>query len=553
MFALKLNSNAQISKPGIPPSFKYKTISNNYDLREFPKPDIDKINLEDEKSSLKGDSYRIAVLISVNLNINNSGTWTNLPDGGRIWRLKLKSKDALALGVYYDKFYLPSEGELYLYNEDKTQVIGAFTKLNNTKNGLFATELIQGETVTLEYYEPSKSLENANISISEIAYAYRSVEFLFDKSKNYYGQSGPCEVNINCSEGDNWQNQKRGVARIFIRIGNEGFWCSGSLINNVRQNGIPYLLTADHCKKSFSTGHIASPEDLDQWIFYFNYELPECSDTIGEPPDYNTMVGAKKIACGGNMGETGSDFYLVKLNEYVPVLYHTFFNGWNRENSSSPNGVCIHHPEGDVKKISTYTRPLVSSQWNGNGIQSHWKVVWSETENGHGVTEGGSSGSPLFDNHGRIVGTLTGGYASCDSSYINQPDFFGKFSYSWESNDTANSDSARLRDWIDPDNTGVITLYGSYLGINKTKKYQSIKIYPNPTNDFINIDVENKILKVVKINVYNILGEMIESYDNKAILSNNIKIDLSSKPAGIYFVKISTNKESKSFKISLIK
>jgi hypothetical protein len=451
LFGLNNNANAQISHGGTPPSFTEKSISNNYELREFSKPDMKKITEQDEENAGKKDVLRrIAVSIQANLNTKNSGTWTNLPDGsGRIWRLKIKSKDALALGIYYDNFWLPVGGRLYLYNEDKTQVIGAFTEQNNPKNGLFATELIQGETVTLEYFEPAKKFGNPVINISEIAYLYRDIDFVFKNKGPEFGSSDYCEINVNCSpEGDNWQDEKRGVARILVKAGANYGWCSGSLVNNVNQDCTPYFLTAEHCADG------TSASDLNQWVFYFNYEGAGCSNPSTEPTP-NSLTGATLKA--NNDASTGSDFYFVLLNDTVPSSYNPYYNGWNNENSASPSGVGIHHPSGDIKKISTYTSSLTSTGYNGNGLQSHWRIFWSATANDHGVTEGGSSGSPIFDNNGKIVGTLTGGSSFCDSP--DDPDYYGKFSYHWDMNGSTVSE--RLKDWLDPNNTGAITLDGT--------------------------------------------------------------------------------------------
>lgn len=110
--------------------------------------------------------------------------------------------------------------------------------------------------------------------------------------------------------------------------------------------------------------------------------------------------------------------------------------------------------------ISTYTDALVSTPYNvpsqdENGM--YWKVIWAETTNGHGVTEGGSSGSPLFNTAGHIVGGLTGGQASCSSP--EKPDYYGKLSSSWESN--GNDSTSQLKYWLDPANTGAFELSGS--------------------------------------------------------------------------------------------
>ena len=150
------------------------------------------------------------------------------------------------------------------------------------------------------------------------------------------------------------------------------------------------------------------------------------------------------------------------MNHYIPVSYAPYYNGWNRINSASPSGVSIHHPDGDIKKISTYTSALVSVTWFGPP-DAHWRVTWTTTTNGLGVTEPGSSGSPIFDNNGRIVGTLSGGMSACDvggagpGTGPDKPDYYGKFSYHWLSNGA--SSSQRLKPWLDPDNT-VTTLDG---------------------------------------------------------------------------------------------
>jgi hypothetical protein len=172
------------------------------------------------------------------------------------------------------------------------------------------------------------------------------------------------------------------------------------------------------------------------------------------------MAGASLLA---NAGTSGSDFKLLLLDQEVPENYNPYFNGWNNLDESSSSGVTIHHPSGDVKKISTYTQPLLSSSW-ASGDETHWQVYWATTENGHGVTEGGSSGAPIFNDEGLVIGTLTGGLAACDDggggpgTGPDKPDYYGKFSFSWQMNGP--DPNQGLKSWLDPDNTGVTELHG---------------------------------------------------------------------------------------------
>jgi len=442
--ALPLQSMAQRSVPGIPQSTLFKDLSQQVDFREFKAPDMAVIEAEDLANPLQ---YRAGVAVPVNLNIDNSGIWTELPDGGKIWRLSMKVEGAQALGVYYDNFWLPHGGELYLYNEEKNFVIGAYTEENNNADCMFANQLVEGDMVTLEYYQPADQTIEPIISISEVAYNYRGVEFASSPER---GGALWCMININCPEGDNWQDEKKGVVKQYMKIGWGYYFCSGTMVNNTAQDLSPYVLTAHHCGEGGTTA------DLNQWVFYFNYEAAACTGNWG--PANNTMTGCDKRAEGSY--ETGSDFLLLELKYNVPLSYDTYYNGWDRRNLGADSGVNIHHPAGDIKKISTYTETLTSSQWNSNGVLSHWKAWWTETINGTSITEGGSSGSPIFSQDGLVVGDLTGGPVdNCTNPLYS---LYGKVSYSWDQMGTANSQ--RLKPWLDPGNYGPLTWEGTYAG-----------------------------------------------------------------------------------------
>jgi hypothetical protein len=223
------------------------------------------------------------------------------------------------------------------------------------------------------------------------------------------------------------------------------------------------FLTALHCGVNCSAG------DFNQWKFYFRYESPNCTNpnTAGTLDDYFINGCVKLSDSGDGGGTTGSDFLLVQLgtaaNQATTITtlksanFNAYWNGWDANNTATTGGTGIHHPAGDIKKISTFSGNTVSSTW-GSTPNTHWRLVWTANTNGHGVTEGGSSGSPIFNNSsGRIIGTLTGGGSFCNAT--NQPDFYGKVSYHWISNGTTNN--RRLKPFLDPANTGALTQNGS--------------------------------------------------------------------------------------------
>jgi PKD repeat protein len=438
-----IDVQAQISQGGTPPSFIERSTDVTIDSRSFAAPDVAALLAEDEENMNMGIPLRVGVSVIVDLDINNAGTWTALSNGGKIWRLELSAEGAIALGVYFDRFIIPEGGELYLYDKTETQILGAFTELNNHEDAKFATQLIGGEKVTLEYYMPNASDDMPELSISDMAYNYKYSNFPYlenaDNTSSLY-----CMININCEEGDDWQKEKKGSVKQYMKIGWAYYLCSGTLLNNTSWDRTPYVLTAAHC------GHGASTSDLNQWVFYFNYEASSCTGNYG--PSNQTMTGATLRAWNHIPGPEdidGSDFFLMELKSSVPTSYDPYFNGWDRRDIPGDYGVSIHHPAGDITKISTY-ETMVSSTW-WTGLPSHWQLWWVETPNGKSITEGGSSGSPVFNEHHNVIGDLTGGYTS-NSCETPSPSFYGKVYWSWDKN--GNTAEFRLKDWLDADNLG---------------------------------------------------------------------------------------------------
>ena len=363
----------------------------------------------------------------------------NLPNGDGLWIFKVKAQGALSIQAMYRQFRLPEGATLHIYDEDKTTVLGAFTSFNNKDGGNFATAVMKGDNMIFEYYVPAAKRGQGVIEIDRIEYGYRNTlsKPTRDKKGNGFGDSGACNVNINCTAGNNWQDEKEGIVRIGVVTTQGSFWCTGSLINNANNDGTPYVLSAYHCQDN------GTPQ-YGQWSFYFNYEAVGCSNPATQP-SLQTVIGASEKA-----KESTSDFLLIELNNPVPSAYNPYYNGWNKSGTAPADATCIHHPSGDIKKIAVDNQSPTVSGYGGGGGTTHWQTVWNV-----GTTEGGSSGSPLFNSNGQIIGQLHGGSASC--SNLLGPDYYGRFSVSWTGGGT---NSTRLSNWLDPSATGVTSVNG---------------------------------------------------------------------------------------------
>ena len=460
---------AQLSTHELPYSFNNgKQLRNDIDTKIMPALDMAKINKEDEEYKRHERPYRFGYSHKVNYNLSNSGTWQTLSNGDKIWRMNIECPNALSINLLYDKFWIPEGGKLFLYTNDKKQSIGAFTNKNNKGDNInfrgFATELLFSEKITIEYYQPKEVIDDAVISICCVVHGYRSIN-----TNEIPVRSGGCQVNINCSEGQNWQKEKKAIALIVIGNGHG----TGSLINTTSDDeSHPYFLTANHllCDVYNNDGNhdaLSSP-NLDQWLFYWNYEDPGCVN-VNTPLNNNSTQGATILA-----NNSVSDFALLLLDDDPRQIsgFYPYYLGWDATGNAGGNGVCIHHPGGDVKKISTVaTNPIstdcMSNYQTNNG--NYWKIIWANTINGFGTTEGGSSGSPLLNSSHHIVGQLYGGWSNCSYYYDNNgtqhgptlPDWFGKFNVSWTGN--GNNDIHRRLDWwLNPSSSGTLTMDGSY-------------------------------------------------------------------------------------------
>ena len=261
-------ATAQINQGGIPSSFGI------FEMKDVPtvqieKPDMEQIELEDAVDAKQGNIYKYGRSVYTNVDVVRDGLKEELPNGNTIYRIMLHVDDAQALGINFSNFWIPSNAKLFLYNADKSQIVGAFTSTNNNQHNSLAIELVKGSDVVIEYEESKLSSKKAKLLITELAYAYRGVSQLHEDRD--FGDSDNCQVNINCSpEGDDWQDEKKAACRISIKAGNSYGWCSGALINNTANDCTPYVLTADHC--AYGQNSYASANDHNQWVFYFNFE-----------------------------------------------------------------------------------------------------------------------------------------------------------------------------------------------------------------------------------------------------------------------------------------
>ena len=407
------------------------------EITEWHEVNVDPLEAEIMRSidQPKDQPYRFAIPVPVELTPRNAGFITE-SNGETVWVMPVSSKGALSLNLILSPFRLPEGAYIYIYDGDKRIVRGAYTCESGTDNNTLPLMPLPGDRMVLECHFPGKTIPAGAIGIKQVAHDFAGFFTLEGIKDLYYGRSEGCEVDLNCSTNASYLLAARSTVRLLI-AGAE--LCTGVLVNNTGSDYKAYILTANHC--------IDSPDLANNTIFVFNYISPWC-----DGPDLTNMhslSGSLLRAANPDI-----DFTLVELNQFPSLVYRPYFAGWDITGSVPSNTFTLHHPEGDVMKISidnnapiTASYPSDDATYISNGF---WRVLRWEM----GATEPGSSGAPLFDTHGRVRGTLTGGGANC----LNPAnDYYAKIIKMFN---ITTITSTHLQPWLDPGLTGATVVSG---------------------------------------------------------------------------------------------
>ena len=423
---LAFRSNGQISYGGVPASFN-RLKSNNLQLPVVEMAPVDnyELQLKDAQSKNPNKKFRFAKSFDVDISPANSGIW-NSADGIRIWRIAIRSKGAYSLNILFDRAILPTGASIFIYSPDHQILRGAFNANNEQSSGMLPIFPLPGDEIIVEYDEPVTVSTPGDLHISKVNHDYKNAI-----GSRPLGESGTCNMDVYCKNAAVVSKEKQAVVQLVI-AGVD--LCTGTLVNNTKRDKTPYLITAGHC--------IMSATDAQQTVFTFNYESPFCG-TNGSANGYvdQTMTGSILRARSDSL-----DFALVELEMMPPPEYRPYFAGWDNTKIVPLSVRSIHHPKGDVKKVSIDYNPPGIASYGSNGYLPNafwWIKKWDI-----GTTEAGSSGGPLLNDKNLLIGTLTGGTATCDRS---TDDYFSMLAYEWNHSSLVTS---QLKKWLDPANSG---------------------------------------------------------------------------------------------------
>ncbi len=520
------SSIAQITNLGAPKSWSLQNAITPITSINMPPFDEAAYRSEDSINDLfKIGPWRFGYKHQVSYTLENSGEWTVLPNGDRIWQLHIKSKDAISMNFIFQNLHIPDGASIYLVKPDYSGYLGAYTSINNNAEKILGTDLISGEEAIIEYYEPYAVTGQGTLMVTDIVHGYRDISLHENEIMKGLNDSGDCNRDVRCLTDPEplWVNESHSVAMIVV--GGNGS-CTGTLVNNTAEDGTPYFLTADHC--------LVAGGGPANWAFRFRWISPDpvCATTANSS---NTPNQAQFQTANGatlRASNDGSDFALVQINNLTLATaqaWGLFYAGWDHTGDAVSAAIGIHHPSGDIMKYARENNALTQEVVSGAQC---WNVAdWDE-----GVTEGGSSGSGLWDMNHRLIGQLYGGAAACiGTNDNNQFDVYGRFDISWDGASAA----TRLRDWLDP--AGIST--GTLDGFNPSasiaeKSMLEFKLYPNPNNGVFTIELDAAAVGKTQLTVTDISGRTVYSSER---IGNHMTVDLSNASSGAYLLQIINN------------
>lgn len=485
-----LQGQSQLERTGTPVSWS-QSLTVNPDHQSLAQPDVQALLGEDAAiDEDRSAPFRFAYAREVDWNLDNSGTWMNLPNGDRLWLLGIEYNSAQSIAITLENLQLPKGGKLYVYSDDHHDYLGPITDEDN-RSGELGLPHIKGQKIYAEYFEPNAFRGQSSFSITHVAGSYRN------PVQDYQQNSACLELMTPGQVYPTLRNASASVMRVLLDHGQR--YATGVLMNNSANDGTPYVLMS-------SKALIGDPSS---YVFQF--------DVMGSGCFVPSGSCALRTICGATikMNDANTEASLLELSKQPRNDWQAFYSGWRLDEGASDNYYCIQHAKGLPQTLATYSGAFMPLMHAG---------IWTQ---GLAVLEGGqtaagSLGAPIFDNEGNLLGIFKGGSAHCGGN--GGIDRFVLLDEIW----------SNVQSFLDPENEDQDKMPGYYQPEQLAVKSNTsdFLMYPNPSSDYVKLVVPTDD-RIVSVDLFNAIGMNVKSWGAAATLT------IDDLPRGIYTVRVS--------------
>ena len=406
---------------------------------------------------------QFAVPVPHSVSTTSGGTWSSTADGVATWSYAVQVPTAVSLSFHAINSSLPASAVLVVRGAKSTTRYAA----SDLHRGELWSRIYVGEALQLELSVAAQERSKVALNIASVQAGYRAIGpgvadhpyYRRLKEQAQAADNSSCVTNYECQVTPG--NTPSAAATVGLIVGNV-YQCTGTLINDVPGDNAPYLLTARHCENGQPGG--GNPGAAASVTVYWDATTP-CGTALNSFYDGGTtQTGAQTVV-------EQQDAWLLLLDSN-PLVVDAQFAGFDASGGAVQGGYTIHHAEGFDKQFAGWSGQAAVVQQN-NVLGVGYSSNFLETVNALGNIGPGASGSALFDQNNHVVGSLTLGRQTADSSGYgmcpvasppapngtNGAADFTALSAIWNStaDTTSTTGSATLQSVLDPGNTGTLT------------------------------------------------------------------------------------------------
>ena len=351
--------------------------------------------------------------------------------GGYVAQVSVASPGAESLRLAIDLAGAPAELEMVFFGSaDPSRLEGPVRAGDiRDRSAAWWSPITEGEAQTVEFFVPyGHDPRRMPLKVARASHILTTPSSNFTKRLQDIGKSGSCNVDVPCSDmsGDAaFRDAAASVAKMVFNDGGFTAMCSGTLLNDADPaSQVPYFYSANHCFENESPPYKTAAQMqavANTLATLWAFEASACVNGRGSGTALSTWT---QRSGGATLlyGNVQTDALLLRLSDAPPA--GAFFSGWDPNPvAAGTRVITIHHPQGDLKKVTEGTVQRFGAPGVGGGFQPFIEVVWSR-----GTTEGGSSGGGLWSASGSqwlFRGALWGGSALCTNPA--GADFFSRF------------------------------------------------------------------------------------------------------------------------------